>query len=178
MSRNHITTADLDRLGFKHEPCRVCCYGIPANSATCINPHCRAFLKPASGPADGLAGTNGTGGAIEKPSNIQKASKPRQPNKTELRFRDAQMEHVRPGLRFEALTLRLANGHKYTPDWVYVTRDLLVQCFEIKDSRYRHASFQRSRLAFDQAATEFPCFRFFWCEWDGNKWTITERTAL
>jgi hypothetical protein len=84
----------------------------------------------------------------------------REPSKTELRYRSECLAGV--DARWEGLTVRLANGHRYTPDWI-VTRDGQVECHEVKGS-YRLGSYQRARLAFDQARVEWPCFRWVWAE--------------
>ena len=101
------------------------------------------------------------------------------PNKTELEYRRMFIEPRRGALgsvAFEGLTFRLANGHRYTPDWVYVEGGQLV-CVEVKGS-YRFGSHQRARLAFDQAAVEWPDVRWIWAERrkDGT-WKVSEREA-
>ena len=93
-----------------------------------------------------------------------KATAKRGPNKTEALYRDT---HLRgQDARYEALTVKLANGHRYTPDWVVITWDRVV-CHEVKGS-YKLHSHGRARMAFDQAATEFPMFGWVWA---------TKRTA-
>ncbi len=87
------------------------------------------------------------------------------PNKTEARYR-AEVLSRRLDLvavAYEGLTFRMVNGHRYTPDWVARSADGQVWCFEVKGA-YRFGSHQRARLAFDQAATEWPCFRWVWAE--------------
>jgi hypothetical protein len=87
------------------------------------------------------------------------------PNKTEAEYRRRFIDPHRANLcsvAFEGLTFRLANGHRYTPDWVYVEGGRLV-CIEVKGS-YRLGSYQRARLAFDQAAVEWPGLRWIWAE--------------
>ncbi len=88
------------------------------------------------------------------------------PNKTEALYRDVFL--VGMDARFEALTLRMANGHRYTPDWV-VVRGGRVECHEVKGS-YRLHSHQRARLAFDQARIEFPQFVFVWAVYAKREW--------
>ena len=101
------------------------------------------------------------------------------PNKTEAAYRRTFIDAHRADLAsvaFEGLTFRLANGHRYTPDWVYVEGGRLV-CVEVKGS-YRFGSHQRARLAFDQAAVEWPDVRWIWAERcaDGT-WRVTEKEA-
>ena len=87
---------------------------------------------------------------------------PKQPNKTEWAYCRNMFP---PGdgreVRFEAVSFRMANGHKYTPDWVVVEGGRPVECHEVK-GKYRLGSLQRARLAFDQARIEWPGIRWFW----------------
>ena len=63
--------------------------------------------------------------------------------------------------RYEALTFRFANGHRYTPDWVVFHDGTPVSCHEVKGA-YRLHSHGRARLAFDQARVEFPGLAWVW----------------
>ena len=94
------------------------------------------------------------------------------PTKTEAEF--ARRHLHGKGARFEALVFRMENGHRYTPDWVFVEGGRLV-CVEVKGAR-RLGSYQRARLAFDQAVVEWPDVRWIWAERcaDGN-WKVTEK---
>lgn len=83
----------------------------------------------------------------------------RQPNKTEAAYRARHLAGL--DARYEALTFRLSNGHRYTPDWVVFRDGAPVECHEVKGA-YRFASHGRSRLAFDQARVEFPGLRWVW----------------
>lgn len=81
------------------------------------------------------------------------------PNKTETEY---QRIHLRGmDARFEALTFRMANGHRYTPDWVVFTNSGNIECHEVKGG-YALGSEQRARLAFDQARVEFPWIVWVW----------------
>jgi hypothetical protein len=94
------------------------------------------------------------------------------PTKTEAEFRTRYLGGK--GARFEALVFRLANGHRYTPDWVYVDGGRLV-CVEVKGAR-RLGSYQRARVAFDQAAVEWPDARWIWAErCENGTWQVTEK---
>lgn len=94
------------------------------------------------------------------------------PTKTEAEF--ARCYLVGKGARFEVLTFRFANGHRYTPDWVYVEAGRLV-CVEVKGS-YRLGSYQRARLAFDQAVIEWPGVRWVWAErCKDETWCVNEK---
>ena len=103
---------------------------------------------------------------------VKVARKATGPTKTEAEF--ARCHLTGKGARFEALVFRMANGHRYTPDWVYVEGGRLV-CVEVKGAR-RLGSYQRARVAFDQAAVEWPDARWIWAERqkDGS-WHVTEK---
>lgn len=93
------------------------------------------------------------------------APRRRAPNKTEARYAAEALRGL--DARYEALTFRLANGHRYTPDWVVFADGRPVSCHEVK-GRHRFHSHQRARLAFDQAAAEFPGLTWLWA-------TLTEK---
>lgn len=112
--------------------------------------------------------------AIPDPSPAPR--RPAQPNKTEARYRREVLDR-RADLRavfFEGLSFRLANGHRYTPDFTAIRADGTLECHEVKGP-YAHASRQRSRLAFDQAALEWPCIVWVWAVWSGARWLVTHR---
>lgn len=96
---------------------------------------------------------------IGPPTGARAKNTRRTPNKTEAHYR---LIHFR-GLdaRYEALTFRMSNGHRYTPDWVVFEEGRPVACHECKGS-YKLHSQQRARLAFDQCAKEFPGLNWFW----------------
>jgi len=101
--------------------------------------------------------------AAESPAPVKAPAK-RGPNKTEALYRDT---HLRgQDARYEALTVKLANGHRYTPDYAHWDDGVLVLT-EVKGS-YKLHSHGRARLAFDQARVEWPQFRWVWA---------TKRTA-
>ena len=105
---------------------------------------------------------------------VKVARKQKGPTKTEMEF--ARCYLGGKAARFEALVFRLANGHRYTPDWVYVDGGRLV-CVEVKGSR-RLGSYQRARVAFDQAAVEWPDARWIWAERrEDGSWQVTEKEA-
>ena len=87
------------------------------------------------------------------------------PNKTEACYRRDVLSRRQDltSIGYEALTIRMGNGHRYTPDWTCQATDGRVICVEVKGT-YRFGSHQRARLAFDQCATEWPCFEFVWAE--------------
>jgi len=97
-----------------------------------------------------------------------------QPTKTELAYRREVLDRnpAAEGVVYEALTFRLENGHRYTPDWVFWVGGKL-HCVEVKGA-YRLGSYQRARMAFDQAAVEWPGFVWIWAERNGQGWKTRE----
>ena len=91
----------------------------------------------------------------------------RQPNKTEARYAAEMLRGL--DARYEAVTFRLSNGHRYTPDWVVFDSAGRLSCHEVKGS-YRFHSHGRARLAFDQAALEFPGITWFWATLTSRGW--------
>lgn len=92
------------------------------------------------------------------------------PNKTEA---DYQRYHLRgKDARYEALTFRMANGHRYTPDWVVFEEGQPISCHECKGGYALHSQ-QRARLAFDQCAKEFPAFKWTWAVKKPEGWEVT-----
>ena len=75
--------------------------------------------------------------------------------------------------RFEAVSLRLPGGGRYTPDFMTVD-DGVVTFHEVKGS-YRLGSQGRAYTAFHDAAAYYPMWRFVWAHWTGKAW---ERTML
>ena len=75
--------------------------------------------------------------------------------------------------RFEAVTLRLPGGGRYTPDFMTVD-DGVVTFHEVKGS-YRLGSQGRAFTAFHDAAAYYPMWRFVWAKWTGKAW---ERKTL
>jgi len=94
------------------------------------------------------------------------------PNKTEAAYR-AEVLGRRgdvAAVYYEGLTLRMANGHRYTPDWVVVTAGGRIECHEVKGAYALHSQ-QRARLAFDQARVEFPWIVWVWAAKTEREWT-------
>jgi hypothetical protein len=97
--------------------------------------------------------------------------RPREPNKTEAAYR-VEIIGPRPDVvaaYYEGLTFRMANGHRYTPDWVVVTDEGRVECHEVKGAYALHSQ-QRARLAFDQARVEFPWVTWVWVTKTKDGW--------
>ena len=70
--------------------------------------------------------------------------------------------------RFEAVTLHLPGGGRYTPDFMTVD-DGVVTFHEVKGS-YRLGSQGRAYTAFHDAAAYYPMWRFVWAHWTGKDW--------
>ncbi len=70
--------------------------------------------------------------------------------------------------RFEAVTLRLPGGGRYTPDFMTID-DGQVTFHEVKGS-YRLGSQGRAFTAFHDAAAYYPMWRFVWAHWTGKAW--------
>jgi len=97
----------------------------------------------------------------------------REPNGTEAAYH-ADIIGMRDDVRaihYEGLTFRMANGHRYTPDWVVVTKAGLIECHEVKGGYALHSQ-QRARLAFDQARVEFPWCRWVWATKSKQGWKV------
>lgn len=87
------------------------------------------------------------------------------PNKTEASYNRM---HLGSSGLYEAITLRLPGGSRYTPDWVKfsVCPDSgipVVELHEVKGS-YRFGSQGRALTAFREAVAAFPCFTFVWAK--------------
>jgi len=82
------------------------------------------------------------------------------PNKTEAAYLKRLLS-VHHDVRYEALTFKLASGHRYTPDFVVMFDGMPAECHEVKGS-YKLHSHGRARLAFDSARVEFPGIHWVW----------------
>ena len=85
------------------------------------------------------------------------AAKRREPNRTEADYNKSVLESKG---RYEALSLRLPGGSRYTPDWLTLDNGR-VTLHEVKGS-YRFGSHGRAVTAFREAVAAFPFFRFVW----------------
>ncbi len=103
--------------------------------------------------------TDATPAVVIVAPTARHAGRARQPNKTEARYAREMLHGLNPA--YEALTFRMGNGHRYTPDWVVALPGARIECHEVKGGYALH-SHQRARLAFDQARVEFPWVRWVW----------------
>lgn len=98
-------------------------------------------------------------------------------NKTEAEYADALEARKACGeivwWRYEAITLKLADNTRYTPDFLVMRPDGELQVHETKGSFIREDGWQKLKIA----AGLFP-FRFFLCQKrakkDGGDWLIKE----
>ena len=118
-----------------------------------------------------------------KPVNLRLVQKPRgqtaahrqakQPNKTEAEYgKLLGLEFPGALIVFEGCSFRMSNGHRYTPDWVVCKENLLL-CVEVKargKNGFRHPSYQRARLAFDQCKFDYPAIQWRWAEKFRGAW--------
>ena len=78
-------------------------------------------------------------------------------------------------IKYEAIKLKMSNGHVYTPDWCVIMPDKNVLLVEVKDrsrNGFRQASYGRARLAYHQCQKEFKCFTFRWAERYKGQWIV------
>jgi len=116
------------------------------------------------------------GGIIEIPKGRSEPKRGK-PNKTESEYaKMLALEFPGCAVRFEALGLKLDNGHVYTPDWVVKQLTGQILCVEVKargKNGFRHPSYQRAKLAYDQARLDFSMFQFRWAEKQAGVWGIS-----
>jgi hypothetical protein len=85
-------------------------------------------------------------------------AKRREPNKTEAEYNQ---RYLGGAGKYEAVSLRLSGGSRYTPDWQSVGADGRVTLHEVKGS-YRFGSHGRAATAFRECVAAFPEFNFVW----------------
>jgi len=97
--------------------------------------------------------------------------KKREPNKTEAEYNRRQLGGLG---KYEAVSLRLPGGSRYTPDWATVGADGRVTFHEVKGS-YRFGSHGRAATAFRECVAAFPEFNFVWAvrNEDGS-WSVKQ----
>lgn len=103
------------------------------------------------------------------------APSPKKMNRTELAYarmlecRKQAGEIVR--YEFEGLSLKLADGAKYTPDFYVLFKDH-VELHEIKGGLVREAALVRFKVAVER----YPEFGWSWCQFKNKKegWSIKE----
>lgn len=102
-------------------------------------------------------------------------SRARGPNKTEAEYNRL---HLQGKGLYEAVTLSLPGGSRYTPDWVVIGEGGKVELHEVKGT-YRFGSHGRAVTAFREAVAAFPCFAFVWAVRDkGGVWSVRRHAAV
>lgn len=97
----------------------------------------------------------------------------KEPNKTEMSYtRLLELEYPGCKISFEGISLKLENGHRYTPDLCVHASDGLM-LVEVKNAAYKHASYGRSKMAFNQCRIDYPQFKYRWTEKDKNTWNTS-----
>lgn len=109
-------------------------------------------------------------GAVLHTRPTSKTRAPSGPNKTEADYQRTYLRGI--DARYEALTFRMANGHRYTPDWVVFEDGKPIACHECKGGYALHSQ-QRARLAFDQATVEFTGLVWVWAVKGANGWEVS-----
>ena len=139
---------------------------IPPGAVECPKCHAMTMRDTHCGVA-----LRGEAKVVAAPVVEPATAKGKKPNKTEQRYYDRYLAYK--DARYEALTFHMANGHKYTPDWVVFEVGRPIECIECKGG-YRFHSQGRARLAFDQARQEFDGLRWTWAKWDSKskKWEV------
>jgi hypothetical protein len=111
--------------------------------------------------------------ATGRRSLIRQSSKG--PNKTELRFLDECLKPlVQAGYldeigEHESITLRLANGLRYRPDWPAWAGAQLI-FYEVKGARVWEDSLKSLKVA----ASKYRRFRFILCKYAKGEWIRQE----
>ena len=124
-----------------------------------------ALGKPRQGPIVPEA-TKSPRPKVERPAKVKQD---KVPNHTELEYARKYLAGM--DYRYEAESLKMANGHSYTGDWAVYENGKLVEIHECKGG-WAFGSQQRSRLAFDQCRIEFPHIRFVWAKKSKKGWKI------
>jgi hypothetical protein len=131
--------------------------------------------------AEAIAGRIPAGAKLRKDAQVQIAEpKPvirqsnRQPNKTERRFEIERLKlwqsvgQIRE-YDYEAVTLKIANGCRYTPDYWVIANDGRTLFYEIKA---RKMIWDDAIVKLKVAARRYDAYEFWLCAWDKNGWTV------
>jgi hypothetical protein len=112
-------------------------------------------------------------GAVAPPAQIIRQSR-KGMNKTERRFEIERLQVWRSmgqilEYDYEAVTLKIANGCRYTPDYWVITNDGRTQFYEIKA---RKMIWDDAIVKLKVAAAIYDTYEFWLCAWDRNGWTV------
>ena len=110
---------------------------------------------------------------FDTPEVISTTGRQKQPNKTEISYK-YRLELEFPGceIKYEAVSLLLDTGFRYTPDLVVFLPGDRLLLVEVKNSGFKHASYGRSKIAFACAVKDFPCFSFRWASKEKGEWKV------
>ena len=116
-----------------------------------------------------------TPGRVETGAGKKRAAKRQQMNGLEAEFLRTELRRllevgVLARVQFQPFRLYLANGHSYRPDFAAWERCGCVRIYECKGP-FIHS--RDSQILFDQAAVEYPEWRFFWAR-KNPTWEIVE----
>lgn len=129
--------------------------GVSAQGSGCVAPEAAG-----AGGGDTSAARRRARGAVSRVF--------REPNKTEAEYNRL---YLGGSGRYEAVTLRLPGGSRYTPDWMTV-EDGVTVLHEVKGG-YRLHSHGRALTAWREAVAAFPQFRFVWATRHGTgEWEV------
>jgi hypothetical protein len=153
--------------------CQDCGHHNPGGLTWCSTVNCtgrkQATPATATEPETRTETRAGTEEATKARTNVCPGTSRKGPNRLETRYN---AEMVLPAdARYEALTLILSDGTRYTPDWVTHEGGAVV-LHEVKGPhRFARAGIERYRRARDQWG---HVFRFVLAKWDGKAWRVEE----
>lgn len=152
-----FTIDDIEKHQLQHHgEVRCTCHGEP-HADTC--PRSLIQQRPGFLPREVIAAAAGA----EKQG--------RKMNRTEAEYQAMlRAQYPEAEIKYEAYTLKLANGVRYTPDFAVCHRDRTVDFHEVK-GRF---IFSRALVKPRVAATTFPHHRFFLAQKIAGSWTVTE----
>ena len=83
---------------------------------------------------------------------------------------------------FEQVTLKIANGCRYTPDWVAYAHistapTSRLRALEFYEIKARKMIWDDAIVKLKVAATKYPYFKFYLCAWGKSGWIIQEVRA-
>lgn len=133
----------------------------------------RAMQARIKGKSNALLVSNG-----KTPPEVILFSKPKM-NKTEMRYAEMLEMKKRTGeifdYQFEGITLKLATGVRYTPDFVVIRKveminlhtNWITEFHEVKGGFIR----DDARIKFQVARKQFPCFSFKMMQYKDGSWS-------
>lgn len=115
--------------------------------------------------------------AAEKTSNRIRQKKKRTGSQLQSRF-GAWLQNIRPGerIREEAITLQIANGVTYRPDFTIASKDprFILDAYEVKGPHF----WPQAKVKLKCAAASWPEIRFYLVREDRGQWTFEHIAGL